>query len=416
MEIRKLPPRPALTKRLRVAAYVRVSRESERLTHSFSAQVSHYNHLISFTPGWEYAGVYSDYAASGTSTTRRDEFKEMITTALGGGIDIILTKSISRFARNTVDLLETVRELSAAGVSVRFEREQIDTATAEGEILLTLLASFAQAESESISQNAKWGIRKKYADGGLHSRQPYGYHYTNGHLSIVEEEAAIVRRIFTDYLAGISPEKIAAKLNNEGLYARRGGRFHASMLRRILENETYTGDAICQKQYRPRIGDKRCEANTGQLTKYLIEDSHPPIITHEVFDAVQTELARRRATGGRGLTPTGGTGALTHRITCTACGKHYQRRTKKQPHGEYKYWWCETATKGQGNPCGSHQLREEKIHTIICTALDLADWDDKTIIEQVERIEATPDWLLTIHHTDGRSMTIDYHTGQEVNH
>ena len=227
MEIRKLPPRPAPTKRLRVAAYVRVSRESERLAHSFSAQVSYYNQLISSTPGWEYAGVYSDYAASGTSTTRRDEFKDMTTTALAGGIDIILTKSISRFARNTVDLLETVRELSSAGVSVRFKREHLDTATSEGEILLTLLASFAQAESESISANAKWGIRKKYADGALHSRQPYGYHYTNGHLSIIEEEAVIVRRVFDEFLAGISPEKTVDALNAEGLRSRGGGMFRA---------------------------------------------------------------------------------------------------------------------------------------------------------------------------------------------
>lgn len=395
---------------------MRVSRESERLTHSFSAQVSYYNQLISSTPGWEYAGVYSDYATSGTSTTRRDEFKDMITTALGGGINIILTKSISRFARNTVDLLKTVRELNNAGVSVLFERENLDTATAEGEILLTLLASFAQAESESISQNAKWGIRKKYTDGGLHSRQPYGYHYQQGHLEIIEEEATIVRRVFDEFLKGISPEKTVDTLNAEGLRSRGGGMFRASVTRDWLENETYAGDAICQKYYRVHVGKSSSTINTGQLTKYLVEDSHPAIINREVFDAVQTELARRRATGGRGLTPTGGTGALTHRITCTQCAKHYQRRTRKQARGEYKYWWCETATKGKGNPCGSHQLREEKLRTIVLKAVGLDDWDDETVIEQVERIEATPDWLLTIHHTDGRSMTIDYRTGLEVNH
>ena len=400
--------------RTRVAAYVRVSRESERLTHSFSAQVSYYNQLISNTPGWEYAGVYSDYATSGTSTTRRDEFNDMITTALNGGIDIILTKSISRFARNTVDLLETVRKLSNAGVSVRFEREHLDTATAEGEILLTLLASFAQAESESISQNAKWGIRKKYADGGLHSRQPYGYHYTNGHLDIIEEEAMIVRRVFNEFLEGISPEKTVNAMNAEGLRSRGGGLFRASVTRDWLENETYMGDAICQKYYRPRVGKSTSSLNTGQLTKYLVEDSHPPIIERGIFEAVQAELARRRATGGRGLTPTGGTGALTHRITCTVCGKHYQRRTRKQARGEYKYWWCETATKGHGNPCGSHQLREDKLHTIICNAAGMSEWNNTAVIEQVARIEATPDWLLTIHHTNGQTHIIDYRTGLEV--
>ena len=398
----------------RVAAYVRVSRESERLTHSFSAQVSYYNQLISSTPGWEYAGVYSDYATSGTSTTRRDEFNDMIATALNGGIDIILTKSISRFARNTVDLLQTVRKLSNAGVSVRFEREHLDTATAEGEILLTLLASFAQAESESISQNAKWGIRKKYADGGLHSRQPYGYHYDHGHLEIIEEEAVIVRRVFNEFLTGISPEKTVDALNAEGLRSRGGGLFRASVTRDWLENETYAGDAICQKYYRARVGKSTSSINTGQLTKYVVEDSHPAIIEREIFDAVQAELARRRATGGRGLTPTGGTGALTHRITCTQCGKYYQRRTRKQAHGEYKYWWCETATKGQGNPCKAHQLREQKLHTIICNAVGLSEWDNTAVIEQIERIEATPDWHIIIHHTDGQTHIIDYRTRMEV--
>ncbi|MDY2940919.1 MAG: recombinase family protein [Varibaculum sp.] len=401
--------------RTRVAAYVRVSRESERLTHSFSAQVSHYNQLISATPGWEYAGVYSDYSASGTSTTKRDEFKDMITTALNGGIDIILTKSISRFARNTVDLLETVRELSAAGVSVRFERENLDTATAEGEILLTLLASFAQAESESISANAKWGIRKKYADGHLHSRQPYGYHYNHGHLEIIEQEAMIVQRVFTEFLKGISPEKTVNALNAEGLRSRSGGKFRANVTRQWLENETYTGDAICQKYYRPHVGKSTSSPNTGQLTKYLVEDSHPAIITRDVFDAVQAELEKRRNSGGLAATPGFGTG-LTHIIVCATCGKHYHRRTKTQNGQSYKYWWCETATKGQGNPCKAHQLREEKLRTIICTALGLADWDDETIINQIEHIEASPDWLLTIDHTSGRRTTIDYRTGLEVDH
>lgn len=414
MEIRKLPPRPAPTKRLRVAAYVRVSRESERLTHSFSAQVSHYNQLISSTPGWEYAGVYSDYAASGTSTTRRDEFKDMITTALGGGIDIILTKSISRFARNTVDLLETIRELTSAGVSVRFEREHLDTATAEGEILLTLLASFAQAESESISANAKWGIRKKYADGALHSRQPYGYHYTNGHLSIIEEEAVIVRRVFDEFLGGVSPEKTVDALNAEGLRSRGGGMFRASVTRDWLENETYTGDAICQKYYRAHVGKSTSTINTGQLTKYLVEDSHPAIITRATFDAVQAELARRRATGGRGLTPTGGSSALTHRITCNICGRKYHRRTRRLAHSTYKYWWCETATKGKGNPCHAHQLREENLHTIIKRLLGLHAWDNQQVVDRIERIEASPNWLLTIHLSSGNTATIDYLTSEEV--
>lgn len=398
----------------KVAAYVRVSRESERLTHSFSAQVSYYNTLINSTPGWDYAGVYSDYAATGTSTRGRDEFNQMIATALAGGIDIILTKSISRFARNTVDLLETVRALKDAGVAVRFEREHLNTATAEGEILLTLLASFAQAESESISQNAKWGIRKKYADGHLHSRQPYGYRYDHGQLEIIEEEAVIVRRVFTEFLEGVSPEKTVDTMNAEGLRARGGGLLRANVTRQWLENETYIGNSICQKYYRPHIGTSTSIHNTGQLTQYLIEDSHPPIINHATFAAVQAELAKRRATGGRGLTPTGGTGALTGRITCSICGRHYQRRTRTKAHSRYKYWWCETATKGAGNPCHAHQLQETKLHTIITSLLHLTEWDNAAVIDQVERIVAAPTYQLTIHFRDGRTITVDYTTGREV--
>lgn len=396
-----------------VAAYVRVSRESERLTHSFSAQVSYYNQLITSTPGWEYAGVYSDYATSGTSTSRRDEFKQMVSDALTGSIDIILTKSISRFARNTVDLLQTVRELKTAGVSVRFEREHIDTASAEGEVLLTLLASFAQAESESISANAKWGIRKKYKDGVLHSRQPYGYHYNHGRLDIVEEEAVIVRRVFAEFLEGISPEKTCERMNAEGLRSRGGGKFRASVTRDWLENPTYIGIAVLQQCYRPHVGKSNTSINQGELTKYIVEDSHPAIIEREVFDAVQAELAHRRAAPFLARTPGRGS-ALTGLITCTQCGRHYNRRTKTRKTGAYKYWWCETSTRGKGNPCKAHQLHEDKLHAITMNLLGLENWNNEQIISLVDRIEASPDFLLTYHFTDGHTATVDYHTGEEV--
>lgn len=415
MEIRTLPPKPTTVRPLRVAAYVRVSRESERLTHSFSAQVSYYNKLISSTPGWEYAGVYSDYAATGTSTTRRDEFNQMIEQALAGNIDIILTKSISRFARNTVDLLEIVRALKTAGVAVRFERENIDTANAEGEVLLTLLASFAQAESESISANAKWGIRKKYKDGLLHSRQPYGYHYHHGRLDIVEEEAVIVRRVFAEFLDGISPEKTCERMNTEGLRSRGGGKFRASVTRDWLENPTYIGIAVLQQCYRPHVGKSNTSINQGELTKYVVEDSHPAIIEQATFDAVQAELAHRRAAPFLARTPGYGS-ALTGLITCTICGRHYHRRTRRLAHSTYKYWWCETATKGKGNPCKAHQLHEDKLHAITLSLLGLDTWDNEQVIERVSKIEASPDFLLTYHFTNGHTVTVDYRTGQEVDH
>lgn len=190
----------------------------------------------------------------------------MMADALNGKIDIILTKSISRFARNTVDLLSTMRALRSARASVRFDRERIDTASSEGEVLLTLLASFAQAESESISQNAKWEIRKKFKDGLLHSRQPYGCHYSHGELEIVEEEAVIVRRMFTEFLSGISPEQACKQMNAEGLRSCSDGKFHASVTRDWIENPIYTGMAVLQKSYRPYIGNHKTVPNTGELT------------------------------------------------------------------------------------------------------------------------------------------------------
>ncbi|KMY23619.1 recombinase [Actinobaculum suis] len=400
-EMRVIPAKPARPQRLKIAAYARVSTEHERQLSSIAAQVSYYSRLIQSTPGWDYAGVFIDEGITGTSTKHRDGFNDLMDTARAGGIDVILTKSISRLARNTVDLLDTVRELKALGVAVRFEREQIDTATADGELLLTLLASFAQEESRSTSKNVKWGIRKKYADGAMHSRQPYGYQYINGDLVILEAEAVIVRRVFTQFLEGVSPEATAAQLNTEGIKPRRGAKFHGQTIRKWLENETYTGDAILQKYYRPGVADTNTQPNTGQLPRYLVDESHPPIIDRVTFDAVQQELARRRRLG-RAATPTGGTNAFTSRIQCQTCGKNYQRRTRKLRHSTYKFWWCETATKGKGNPCQAPQIRETRLIQMCCQVLGFEDWDDDAALTSLAKIVVNPDRTLTIHTTHDR--------------
>lgn len=399
-EMRVIPARPARPQRLKVAAYARVSTEHERQLSSIAAQVSYYSRLIQSTPGWDYVGVFIDEGITGTSTKHRDGFNNLMDTARAGGIDIVLTKSISRLARNTVDLLDTVRELKALGVAVRFEREQIDTATADGELLLTLLASFAQEESRSMSKNVKWGIRKKYADGAMHSRQPYGYRYINGELVINEDEAVVVRRIFAEFLAGISPEATAAQLNTEGVKPRRGAKFRGKTIRKWLENETYTGRAILQKYYRPGVADTNTQPNTGELPRYLVDESHPPIVDQETFDAVQAELARRRHLG-LGAAPTMRTNGFTSRIECGTCGRHYHRRTKKRRHDSVKFWWCETASKGKGNPCRAPQIRETQLTRICTRVLGLDNWDDQAMLEILERIVVSPDRTLTIHTASG---------------
>lgn len=397
-DIRQIAPKPQRLKRVRVAAYARVSTDHERQLSSIAAQVSYYSHLIHSTLGWEYAGVFIDEGVTGTSIKHRDEFHEMMGSARAGGIDIVLCKSISRLARNTVDLLETVRELRTLGVTIRFERENIDTATADGELLLTLLASFAQEESRSMSKNVKWGIRKKYATGGLHSRQPYGYKYKASDLVIVEDEAEVVKRVFTQFLAGESPEAIAEELNSEGIKPRRGRAFHGQVLRKILENETYTGTVILQQHYRPEIANAAVTVNTGELPRYLVTRSHPPIISPDQFQAVRDELTRRRQLG-RGATPSARTCGLTSRIECSVCGRFYHRRTKTRRDKRYKFWWCETATKGKGNPCHAPQIRHTLLTNICADTLGWTEWDDEQALHQLKRMIAHPDGTLTIHTT-----------------
>ena len=228
---------PVLLRKKRVAAYARVSMESERMQHSLSAQVSYYSALIQKNPEWEYAGVYADYGISGTGMKDRDEFKRMLADCEAGAIDIILTKSIQRFARNTVDLLNTIRRLKELGIEVRFEKENIHSLSGDGELMLTILASFAQEESRSISENCKWGIRKRYERGETGGYKIYGYRAKDGDLVIHEEEAVVVRRIFQMFLDGDSCYSIAQKLNAEGVPSYHQKKFSGEVIGVMLRQE-----------------------------------------------------------------------------------------------------------------------------------------------------------------------------------
>lgn len=236
------PSVPTLKPKKKAAGYARVSMESERLMHSLSAQVSYYSSLIQKNPEWEYAGVYADNFVSGTGTAKRDEFNRMIADCEAGKINIILTKSISRFARNTVDLLETVRHLKNIGVEVRFERERISSMSGDGELMLTILASFAQEESRSISDNVKWGTRKRFEQGIPNGRfRIFGYRWEEDRLVIEPEEAAVVRRIFQNFLDGKSRLETERELEAEGIRSINGCVMRDSNIKQILTNITYTG-------------------------------------------------------------------------------------------------------------------------------------------------------------------------------
>jgi len=246
--VRKLEKRTVLEKPKRVAAYARVSSGKDAMLHSFSAQVSYYNELIQVHEGWQYAGVYADEALSGTKDDRAN-FQRLLFDCRVGLIDIVITKSISRFARNTVTLLETVRELKSLGVDIYFEEQNIHTMSTEGELMLTILASYAQEESLSASENQKWRIKKNFEEGKPWNGTILGYRYEKGQFIVIPEEAELVKRIFNYYISGLGCGGIAKRLNAEEYSTRNGKHWYRSTIMKILRNCTYTGNLLLQKTY-----------------------------------------------------------------------------------------------------------------------------------------------------------------------
>lgn len=295
-EVSKVKPSmPILHRKKCVAAYARVSMDSERLMHSLSSQVSYYSDYIQKNPQWIYAGVYADEGISGTQTQKRDKFNRLMKDCDDGKIDIILVKSISRFARNTVDLLKTVRHLKSLGIEVRFEKENINSMSNDGELMLSILASFAQEESRSISENVKWGTRKRFEQGIPNGRvRTFGYQWDGNTLVIVPEEAEIVKRIFSEFLNGQSPRMIAKKLNDDGLKTRANCKWSDFSIRYILTNITYTGNMLLQKVFVDDPILKNRKTNRGELPRYFVENTHESIIGKDIFDKAQAEFEKRR--------------------------------------------------------------------------------------------------------------------------
>ena len=397
---------PAVKPRKRVAAYARVSRETERLQHSLSAQISYYNDMIQKNPDWIFAGVYVDDGISGTSTAKRQDFNRMIEDAEAGKIDIILTKSISRFARNTVDLLKTVRQLKEIGVEVRFERENIHSLSGDGELMLSILASFAQEESLNISYNTTWGIRKLMAKGAFynHSRI-YGYRWEGDDLVPVPEEAAVVKRIYQNFLDGKSKPETERELTADGITTRDGGRWSESSIRRILTNVTYTGNILLQKSYTVNPITKSRKMNRGELPQYFMADTHEAIIDKETFDWVQAEILRRRNSSqfrNGSLNPT----FLTGKIKCGCCGRSYvhSQQMNNAQHtmfpGVIEKWSCTTRKRESGS-CPGKQILHRIVLQEIRKALGTDEIDENAFSERIDHITVTGARELTFHFRDG---------------
>ena len=287
-----MPQKPRLVAQKKVAAYARVSTGKDAMLHSLSSQVSYYSNLIQGHEGWIYAGVYSDEALTGTKESR-DGFQKLLSDCRAGKVNMILTKSISRFARNTVTLLETVRELKAMEVDIFFEEQNIHTMSAEGELMLTILASYAQEESLSASENQKWRIRKGFENGELLNwRFLFGYCVSKDGIKIDEETAPVVREIFSRVIAGESFGAISRDLNRRGIPCTLGGKWCAQRIRETVGNEKYTGNALLQKSYRNNHLEKKKRVNTGELPMFYAEGTHPAIIDNDTFNAAQAVLQR----------------------------------------------------------------------------------------------------------------------------
>ena len=311
---------PSLT---RVAAYARVSSGKDAMLHSLSAQISYYNDLIQKHPSWAFCGVYADEALTGTKADRKN-FTRLLGDCKAGKVDMILTKSISRFARNTLTLLKTVRMLKDIGVDVYFEEQNIHSASADGELMLTILASYAQEESLSASENQKWRIRRNFENGMPWTGTMLGYRYDSGKYIVVPEEAEVVRFIFDSYLSGMGFTAIMKTLNEKGIPTRNGNAWCKNSVVKVLRNYAYTGNLLLQKTYRENHLTKRTLQNNGELPKYHIEHSHEAIIPLRQFNAVQEEI-KRRAEKHAHVAPKV-TYPFTGLIVCGNCGKHYRRK------------------------------------------------------------------------------------------
>ena len=394
-----------IKRQLRVAAYCRVSTDDEEQLTSYEAQQTYYTDKIMTNPDWTMAGIYADEGITGTKATKRPEFLKMIRKCKQKKIDLILVKSISRFARNTVDCLNYIRTLKSLGIAVIFEKENINTLNEDSEMLTTIMGAFAQAESESISQNVKWGVRQAMKEGRVSIRYKNLYAYDegeDGQPKIIESEAAVIRRINDEFLSGRSLPMIKDGLEADRILTPKGGNVWAvSAIRNLLKNEKYCGDVLMQKTFKTDPISGKTKRNTGQLPMYLIQDHHPAIISRDTYNAVQAEFARR--TSGKApstkLAPTGqacysAKYALTGIVICGECGNQYRRCVWNKRGQKRPVWRCSSRIDYGSKYCHkSPTIYEVPLKAAILDAINLVMSDKKVLIQQIEdamRMELIP--------------------------
>lgn len=388
-KIKIIPPKANMNtekkkkvKKINVAAYCRVSTAQEDQETSYEAQVAYFTKLITENPSWQLAGIYADDGISGTDMKKRDNFNAMMERCLqkDGDIDLILTKSISRFARNTVDCLSCIRKLKERNIAIYFEKEHINTLESTGELLITILSSQAQEESRNISENVKWGLKRKYEKGEMLVRRMFGYgKSTDGQLYIIPEEAEVVRLIYGKYLEGESLNSIARILKEKGIKTIRGNtEWNVNSIRTILINEKYIGDAMAQKTFTIDYLTKTRKENQGELQKYYVENAHEAIIPREVFYKVQEELhlraniykkSSKKETESKGKHT--GKYALSKITVCKECGCEYRRQIWSK-YGEKKaVWRCENRLRNGTRYCkDSPTIEESALYRAVLHAIN----------------------------------------------
>lgn len=385
---------------IKVAAYSRVSNGKDAMLHSLSAQVSYYSNLIQNHDGWLYCGVYADEAVTGTKENRA-EFQRLMDDCRKGKIDLIITKSISRFSRNTVTLLNTIRELKLLGIGVVFEEQNINTLSADGELMLTILASYAQEESLSVSENCKWRIRSDFKRGVLPMfvQNIYGYERTaDDGLKIIPEEAEVVKRIFSMYLDGLGVLKIAKILTEECAPSNSNGKWSEKKVRYILSNEKYAGDLLLQKSFCTDHLTKHRKKNCGEKPKYYVRDNHEPVISRQIFDAVQLEIEQRRKRYCK--TSEAKTYEFTGKIECGICGKNYRRKVTATG----VVWICSTFNKIGKKECASKQIPDEILHRVTAEVLGTEKFNADIFDKHIDKIIAQQTNRLVFLFKDGHTV------------
>ena len=377
--------------KLRVAAYCRVSTDSDEQATSYEAQVEHYTEFIQKNPEWEFAGIYADDGISGTNTKNRDEFNRMIEECEAGNIDMIITKSISRFARNTLDCLKYIRQLKEKNIPVFFEKEAINTMDAKGEVLITIMASLAQQESQSLSQNVKLGLQFRYQNGQVQVNHNHFLGYTkdaDGNLIIDPEQAEVVKRIYREYLEGSSMDKIAAGLEKDGILTGAGKtKWWASTVKKILTNEKYIGDALLQKTYTTDFLNKTRVKNNGIVPQYYVEGNHEAIIPKDIYLQVQEELVRRRVvkTSANGKKRSYSCNhCFAQIVVCGDCGEMFRRIHWNNRGCKSIVWRCISRLE-PGLECHARTVNETILEDVVVQAINKLLGDKSTYQAQLQQ-------------------------------